>query len=274
MPKPTLNRDTKVCISLSGRPSNLGTRFHNYLYDQLGLDFLYKAFSTEDIAAAIGGVRALGFRGCSVSMPFKEAVIPLIDELDLTAAAIQSVNTIVNTEGRLVGYNTDYGAVRQLLTANQVDSNWSVLLRGSGGMAKAVGAAFRDLGFRNGTVWARNASAGPALATELGFNCTSDGSHISADILVNVTPLGMAGGAAEQLSFEPQQVANAQLVFDVVAFPEQTPLIQLANLQSKRTLTGAQVIALQAAAQFELYTGVSLTPELVAAASAYSREAN
>ena len=72
--RPALNKDTRLCISLAGRPSNIGTRFHNYLYDVLGLDFIYKAFTTTDIAAAIGGVRALGIRGCSVSMPFKQDV--------------------------------------------------------------------------------------------------------------------------------------------------------------------------------------------------------
>ena len=80
--RPLLNKDTAVCISLAARPSNIGTRFHNYLYDELGLDFVYKAFTTTDIAAAIGGVRALGIRGCSVSMPFKEDVIALVDELE------------------------------------------------------------------------------------------------------------------------------------------------------------------------------------------------
>ena len=58
-----LTKDTRLCISLAARPSNIGTRFHNYLYDELGLDFIYKAFTTTDIAAAIGGVRALGIRG-------------------------------------------------------------------------------------------------------------------------------------------------------------------------------------------------------------------
>ena len=71
--RPTLNKDTRLCISLAGRPSNIGTRFHNYLYDLLGLDFIYKAFTTTDIAAAVGGVRALGIRGCSVSMPIARA---------------------------------------------------------------------------------------------------------------------------------------------------------------------------------------------------------
>ncbi len=78
--RPTLNKDTRLCISLAGRPSNIGTRFHNYLYDLLGLDFIYKAFTTTDIVAAIGGVRALGIRGCSVSMPFKQDVIALVDD--------------------------------------------------------------------------------------------------------------------------------------------------------------------------------------------------
>ena len=66
-----INRDTLLCISLAGRPGNFGTRFHNYLYDKLGLNYLYKAFTTKDIEAAVKGVRALGIRGCAVSMPFK-----------------------------------------------------------------------------------------------------------------------------------------------------------------------------------------------------------
>ncbi|ESQ14893.1 MAG: hypothetical protein N838_10385 [Thiohalocapsa sp. PB-PSB1] len=91
-----INKDTRLCISLAGRPSNIGTRFHNFLYDQLDLDFIYKACTTEDLAAAIAGIRGLGIRGCGVSMPYKEACIPYLDELDQSANTLQSVNTIVN----------------------------------------------------------------------------------------------------------------------------------------------------------------------------------
>ena len=91
----------QVCISLAARPSNLGTRFHNYLYDELGLNFIYKAFTTDDLEGAVRGIRALGFRGCSVSMPFKEAIIPLIDVMATSALAIESVNTVVNDNGVL-----------------------------------------------------------------------------------------------------------------------------------------------------------------------------
>ena len=87
----TPSKDTVLCMSLAGRPGTFGVRFHNHLYQQLGLDYYYKAMTTTDLAAAVGGIRALGVRGCGVSMPFKEACIPMLDELDPSAAAIDSV---------------------------------------------------------------------------------------------------------------------------------------------------------------------------------------
>ena len=139
--KPPIGRDTRLCMSLAARPGNFGSRFHNRLYERLGLDYVYKAFTTTDLEGAVRGIRALGIRGCAVSMPFKEAVIPLLDALAGSAAAIDSVNTIVNDDGRLTGYNTDYSAVRDLLDRAGVDPALPFALRGSGGMAKAVAAA-------------------------------------------------------------------------------------------------------------------------------------
>lgn len=268
---PILNKDMTLCISLSGRPSNIGTRFHNYLYDTLGLNFIYKAFSTDDIEGAVRGVRALGIRGCSVSMPFKEAVIPLVDVLEESAAAIESVNTIVNDGGRLSASNTDYEAVASLLASHRVDPALPVLVRGSGGMAKAVVAAFRGAGFADLTVLARNATAGPALADKYGYRWLAEDPEPGARVLVNVTPLGMDGPQAGARSFSDAHIEAAEVVFDVVAFPAETPLVRAGRARGKQLITGAEVIALQAARQFERYTGVALTPELVAEASEFSR---
>jgi shikimate dehydrogenase len=96
----SITKDTVLCMSLAGRPSNIGTRFHNFLYAELGLDFVYKAFTTTttttttttDLAAAIAGIRAQGIRGCGVSMPYKEACIAFVDALDGSAQVIGSVN--------------------------------------------------------------------------------------------------------------------------------------------------------------------------------------
>ena len=270
--RPPLSRDTRLCISLAGRPSNIGTRFHNHLYDLLGLDFIYKAFTTTDIDAAIGGVRALGIRGCSVSMPFKEAVLRLVDTVEPSALAIRSVNTIVNDDGRLTASNTDYLAVQQLIDEHGLRPQQTVLIRGSGGMAGAVGAAFVDRGFGDGVVVARNPVAGSALADRLGYEYAAEVGARSADVVVNVTPIGMAGGDEEHdLAFEEATIARAGTVFDVVALPSETPLIRAARRAGIDVITGAEVIALQAAEQFERYTGVRPSPAQIAEASAVSR---
>ena len=265
-----LNKDTRVCISLSGRPSNLGTRFHNFLYDELGLDFVYKAFTTDDLEGAIRGVRALGFRGCSVSMPFKTAVLPLVDVVEPSAEAIRAVNTIVNDDGVLTAANTDVEAVGQLLDVHAVPRDARVLLRGSGSMASAVSAAFARAGFGTGTLWARDEAAGSALAERDGwaFTTAPDGDF---DLLVNVTPVGMTGADEEGLAFEPDLIRAASRVFDVVASPVRTPLIRAAEAAAVPVITGGEVHALQAALQFERYTGVRLTPDQVERAGAFSR---
>ncbi|SDQ11534.1 shikimate dehydrogenase [Curtobacterium sp. UNCCL20] len=269
---PILNKDMQVCISLAARPSNIGTRFHNFLYDELGLNFAYKAFTTNDLPGAVTGIRALGIRGCSVSMPFKEAIIPLVDVIEESAAAIESINTVVNDDGVLTASNTDYEAVASLIASHRIDPGASVLLRGSGGMAKAVTAAFRGAGFDDLTVVARNERTGSALAGQYGYRWVADEHEApSADVVVNVTPLGMRGDQQDTLAFSEQRVEAADTVFDVVAFPSETPLVRAGRTMGKQVVTGAEVIALQAARQFERYTGVALTDDQVRRASEFSR---
>lgn len=273
--KPTmigmLSKDTRLCISLSARPSNNGTRFHNFLYAQLGLDYVYKAFAPCDIEAAVAGVRGLGIRGAAVSMPYKEAVIPLVDALAPSAAAIHSVNTIVNDDGVLTAYNTDYSAVAQLIERLGRPTSAPVLVQGSGGMAKAVVAAFADAGFEDVTVAARTESRGRALAEQYGARWVPS-PEPGAEIAVNATPLGMDGGPeAETLAFPEPVIEAAGAVFDVVALPAETPLVMAARERGKDVATGAEVAVLQALEQFVLYTGVRPSPEQVAEAAEYMR---
>jgi len=265
------NRDTQLCMSLSGRPGNFGLRFHNHLYEQLGLNFYYKAFSSQDLPGAVGGIRALGIRGCGVSMPFKEACIALVDELDPSAAAIQSINTIVNTNGHLKAFNTDYIAIAQLLQTHQVPKDTTFALLGSGGMAKAVASALSDGGYRNGLIVARNERAGQALAKSLGYPWQAELGGQRPQMLINVTPIGMTGPQAEQLAFDAQAIAAADIVFDVVAVPSETPLIVRARAEGKHVITGLEVIAIQALEQFVLYTGVRPTDEQFQKAVEFAR---
>lgn len=266
------NKDTQLCMSLSGRPGNFGLRSHNHLYEQLGLNFYYKAFSSQDLPGAIGGIRALGIRGCGVSMPFKEASIALVDELDASARAIDSINTIVNTAGHLKAYNTDYIAVEQLLQKHAVPKDSTFVLRGSGGMAKAVASALRDGGYARGVIVARNEAAGSALAQGLGYAWQAELGDLRPQMLVNVTPIGMTGGPeADELAFAEAVIEAADTVFDVVAIPSETPLIVAGRRHGKRVITGLEVIAIQALEQFVLYTGVRPTQEQFEKAVAFAR---
>ena len=148
-----------------------------------------------------------------------------------------------------------------------------MLLHGSGGMANAVAAAFRDNGFHAGTSSRATPDTGPALAERLGYEyarevgCTDrrrDRQHHP----------GGHGGRSRREPTSPSArttIAKAHTVFDVVALPSETPLITAARAAGIDVITGAEVIALQAAEQFERYTGVRPTAEQVAAASAISR---
>lgn len=266
-----VDRDTQMCISLASRPGNHGNRFHNYLYDLLGLNFIYKSFSSSNIGDTIAGVRSLGIRGVSVSMPYKESCIPFLDALDPSASAIESVNTIVNTDGSLTGYNTDYIAVRSMLAAHRVDPDGGFAVRGSGGMAKAVVAALRDHGFDRGVIFARNKTRGTALAQMYGYRWAATLEDPSPLLLVNATPIGMSGGPESDLSpFNDSAVAASRTVFDVVYDPPETPLMRLGAAAGKQILGGAEVIKLQAMEQFALYTGVRPTDDQVERAEAYA----
>lgn len=267
-----INKDTQLCMSLAGRPGNFGTRFHNYLYEKLGLNFIYKAFTTQDIEHAVKGVRALGIRGCAVSMPFKESCMPFLDEISASAKAIESVNTIVNTDGYLKAYNTDYIAIVKLIEKYQLDKNMSVIVHGSGGMAKAVVAAFKNSGFSRVSVYARNVETGTYLANLYGYSYINQLDQQNAEILINVTPIGMKGGKEEfSLPFPEALINQAKVAFDVVALPVETPFIQYARKQNKVIISGAEVAVLQAVEQFELYTGVRPDEALIAEAAEFAR---
>ncbi len=266
-----ISKDTVLCISLAARPSNVGTRFHNFLFQALDLDYIYKAFAPTDIADAVRGIRGLGIRGAAVSMPYKSAAIPLLDALDPSAAEIGAVNTIVNTAGHLHGYNTDVLAVEQLLAKHKVRPDVPLALLGSGGMASACAAALARGNFSAVTIVARNRETGTALANRHGWSW-QDEAEPRFSVLVNATPIGMAGGPehAEMPVKEPV-VAHADTVFDVIAYPADTPLMRYAEAHGKHCISGADVMVLQAVEQFELYTGMRPSADLVAAAAAHSR---
>jgi len=223
-------------------------------------------------------------------MPHKEKCIPFLNELSASAAAIQSVNTIVNDDnGFLRAYNTDYLAIQMLLNEHAASlpsssDHMCFLLKGSGGMAKAAIAALRDAGYVNGCVIARNEGAGRALSEQYGFDwyaSEEDALAATADqslMIVNCTPVGMAGSSdSESLAFLASTIDTAIVVFDVVAMPISTPMIAYARKcvdegKDKIIIDGGEVVVRQALEQFVLYTGVRPEQKHVDDAAEHARK--
>ena len=273
---PILNKDMTLCISLSARPSNNGTRFHNHLYEQLGLNWIYKAFAPTDLAQAIAGVRGLGIRGCAVSMPYKEDVIALVDVMDPSAKAIDSVNTIVNDGGRLRPTTPTTPRSSSCCSATPSRRTHSVLLLGSGGMAKATAAALRDAGFKDVTVIARNEATGRALAELYGFAWRAElgpAPDATADMLINVTPDRHGRRPGSRRAVLPAGGHRRRAKWCSTSSPSRPRRrsSRPRRAAGKTVITGAEVATIQALEQFVLYTGIRPTDEQVRAAEEFVR---
>ena len=141
-------------------------------------------------------------------------------------------------------------------------------------MAKSVLCALKNSGFKYGKLVARNEKTGRTLARQYGYEWLPKHEGLAADILINVTPIGMAGAPEErELAFTHAQIQTAHTVFDVVALPAETQLIQNARAASKHVISGAEVIVLQAVEQFVLYTGVKPGPVDIEKAATFARAA-
>lgn len=247
--------------------------FQQAAIDVLGLDLRYERWetSTEGLAERVGVLRGDGYLGSNVTVPHKQAVVPLLDENDETAEGIGAVNTIAKVDGRLKGYNTDApGFLRALREDGRFEpAGKRALVIGAGGSARAVAYALAAAKAEFIGIGARNAEQARWLRTALepvtrGIRVFVEewGSEPMAmavptyDLLVNCTPLGMRQGRDEGRSpLEGVDINPRAFVFDLVYNPRETPLLKQARAAGCRTLDGLMMLVYQGAAAFELWTG-------------------
>lgn len=253
-PKPT--GQATLCISVAARPSRFGITVHNAGYRALDLDFFYKAFQIEDISLAIQAVRTLGIRGCSVSMPFKETVIPHLDALDPLAEKAGAVNSVVNDEGHLTGFNTDIIGFKKALSTHPFSKEDRVLLLGAGGVARAIAVGLKELGLERIIQCARNPKSLNEFRDRFHVETATweQRERIPAEILINATPVGMVPNNGD-LPVSTDTLSNYRIVLDVVATPPVSHMVQTVRKSGKIAIDGLTMTLYQAAAQFELYTG-------------------
>jgi shikimate dehydrogenase len=229
---------------------------HNTAFRHLGLNAIYVPFQVNNLADALSGMSALGIKGASVTIPFKEDIMELVDEVDDTAKKIGAVNTLLfNTEG-IYGTNTDWiGALRCLETLLPIKGHTFAVL-GAGGAARAVLFGITGKGGR-AIVVNRSEGKGRALAEEFdaSFVTLSEAQRLEGDCLVNTTPIGMHP-KEDEIPVPKDVLGRFKAVADVIYNPLKTVLLTTAEKAGCRIATGFEMFVYQGVEQFELWTGL------------------
>ncbi len=238
----------------------------NTAFEETGFDGVYAAFAVRDIAAAADAVRTLSIGGASITIPHKVSIMAHLDSVDDTAGKIGAVNTLVNRDGRLSGYNSDWqGAVRALSEKTEIAGK-TVMLIGAGGAARAVAYGVTAEGGRL-LVVNRTQEKAEQLAAEFSGRALplSEAARWPADILVNTTPVGMAP-SEDGLPVSEEALKAGRVVMDIIYNPLRTPLLQAAESRGCETVDGLAMFVYQGAAQFERWTGMQAPVALMRAA--------
>ena len=257
---------------------SLSPAIFNAAFSAAGLDWAYLAYEVPEGAAglALGGMRALGMEGLSVTMPHKEAVLPALDDVAPDAEALGAVNCISRRGGLLRGDNTDGpGLIDALRIDEGIDPDGlRCVVVGAGGAGRAVARALGAAGARTVVVVNRSADAAERAADLAGpaARVGSADDLTEADLVVNATPLGMGvvvttDGQSEPLPFDVAQLGAGQVVVELIYHPAVTPLLEAAKAQGLRTVNGLGMLLHQAAHAFRLWTNEEPPLEAMSAAA-------
>jgi len=263
----TISGTTRV-FGIIGRPvaHSLSPAMHNAAFQALGLDALYVAFPVADLRQAVAGLKGLNIGGVSVTIPFKEEIIPLLDELSPLAGRIGAVNTVVHRGGRLFGDNTDWLGAVAALEEKTTLAGTQVLILGAGGAARAIAFGLKE---RGGTfaVTDVDEGRGQKLAKDCGGEALAlaDLARFPAQILINATPVGMEPDV-DGIPIDIALLERFHLVMDIVYRPLATILLREAKARGCQTIDGLAMLIHQALAQFELFTGLPAPREVMAQA--------
>ncbi|MFQ5790984.1 MAG: shikimate dehydrogenase [Acidobacteriota bacterium] len=246
-----------------GHPAaeSLSPAMHNTHFSRLGLDAVYVPFEEENLESFVSAARKLGVKGFSVTRPFKEDILPFLDEVDLEAQQVGAVNTVVARGREWIGFNTDLeGVIGPLSEITALEGKRAVVL-GAGGAARAAAFGLVGRGARP-TILARRAERARELASAVGGEAgsTEDVNRVDWELLINATPVG--GG--EQKGALPAPVASVRpgsVVLDMVYDPEETALLRTCRLAGARVISGMEMLVAQAVRQAEIWTGVAPSKE-------------
>lgn len=250
-----VDQNTSIVGSISSKQSSLGSDMHNAAYESLNLNFLYIPFTIKNCRDAVMGLRALNFRGFTVSMPFKQEVTNYIDDIDITAQKIGAVNTVLHDHNKLTGYNSDWIGATQALKEVADLKGKRVALLGAGGAARAIAYGL-NICQAVVTIYNRNEEKGKSLAASFDHEfggSISDFPKKEYDVLINATSVGF--DEPDQTLVDKKALANDKIVMDVVFNRLETRLLKIAKVKHCKVIPGYRMLIHQALFQFKLFTG-------------------
>lgn len=246
---------------------SLSPIIHNDAFMNLGIKARYHAFHVkkQDLEIAVKGMKALGIKGFNVTVPHKVAIIPFLDELDESAQLLHAVNTVVNDNGKLIGYNTDgYGFYRSLKEHVDVHpQNVKVLIIGAGGAARAIYTTLAKEGFSHIDLVNRTVERAHALKENCPIEVKGEvftyqqfaKSKDPYDVMIQTTSIGMKPNVNEKPIDLKGHVHEKTVVADIIYNPIQTALLQEAESLGLATVDGVGMLVHQGAYAFQLWTG-------------------
>ena len=246
---------TKV-YGVAGNPirSSLSPVMMNTAFRRETVNAVYLALQTSKLSDLLKLVNEIPIQGVSITMPLKEEILPHLEQTDPLSAKIGAVNTIRMLDGKLFGFNTDVAGIVGPLEKRMSLRGAKVLVLGAGGAARAAVFGVRDRGAEV-FILNRTAETAQKLARQSGSKTIKKEAlaKTSFDVIINATPVGMAGNKAPQI-LEAKDL-NTRLVFDLVYNPLETPLLHLARQKGIAIITGVEMFVQQGARQFEIFTG-------------------
>jgi len=269
---------TKV-VAIFGDPveHTLSPAMHNAAFAKLGMDAVYVPFhvTPDRLGEAVRGLSAMGFAGANITVPHKERVMEFLDEVDPEASAIGAVNTVVNRDGRLTGYNTDgRGFIMSLREEAGFDpASKRVFVCGAGGAARGVGFALATAGARRIYLFDIDEPKLGRLVGDINSFLGREAARPSimdpdfirgSDLVVNTTPLGMREG--DPLPMPKESFRPGQVFYDVVYNPAETATMKAAKAAGAKTVNGLGMLLYQGALAFEKWFGVAPPADVMKAA--------
>jgi len=252
------------CVLGNPVKHSLSPPLHTFMFEYYGINAIYVAFEVEDIVGAISGIRSLNIKGANVTLPFKERVAELVDELDGDTEFLRSVNTIKNENGKLIGYNTDFLGFMDVFDeyAKFCSEDDKIVVLGAGGVAVSVVYALYKLGVGRVFVLNRNPLRAEKLAKrfegkiDIITSSLDDRNVLSqANVIINCTPVGLDG---DDMPIDISWV-NEPIIMDVIYFD--TPLVKAAKDIGLIGVNGMDMFINQAFYSFKIWTGIEFDRE-------------